>query len=68
MFFKRPNHRIFDYQPRFYDPDTDEDERRKRRLGFKRRSKALRKKRNPLIWLLFIIVVLFIYLKLSTAV
>jgi len=31
---KRPRHRVFDYPFRFYKPEEDEQERRKRKLGF----------------------------------
>jgi len=68
MFFKKPRHRIFDYTPRFYKPEDDQDERRKRRLGFRRQSKIKRKKQNPLIWGVLVAIVIYIYLKLSGAV
>jgi hypothetical protein len=63
MFFKRPAHRIFDYTPRFYKPDEDPDERRKRKLGFRRQLKIMRKKKNPLLWLVLIIAVIYLYIK-----
>lgn len=65
MFFKKPPHRIFDYTPRFYKPEDDKDEKRKRRLGFKRQLKMSRKKRSPMIWLVLIVLAVYIYLKLS---
>jgi ATP/ADP translocase len=64
MFFKKPPHRIFDYTPRFYKPEEDKDEKRKKRLGFRRQSKIQRKKRSPFIWLLLVIIAVYIYLKL----
>jgi hypothetical protein len=66
MFLKRPRHRIFDYTPRFYNPDEDEEERRKRRLGF-RRGRKIKGNRvtSPIIWLLLVVIVLYLYLKLS---
>jgi hypothetical protein len=63
MFGRRPSHRIFDYVPRHYDPMKDEDERRKRRLGFRRKSRRLARKRSPVIWLVFIAVVIYLILK-----
>jgi len=27
---KKPNHRVFDYIPRFYKPDEDQSEKRKK--------------------------------------
>ncbi len=65
MFFKKTPHRVFDYTPRFYKPEEDEDVKRKRKLGFRRQMKINRKKRSPVIWLLLVIAAAFIYLKLS---
>lgn len=64
MFFKRPRHRIFEYIPRFYNPESDEKERKKRKLGFQRQRKIQRNKRSPIFWLLIIVLVVYIYLKL----
>ena len=33
MFMKKPSHRVFDYPPRFYEPETDEREKRKTQLS-----------------------------------
>jgi hypothetical protein len=66
MFMKRPGHRIFDYTPRFYNPETDKKERRKRRLGFTRQRKfGIKKKRSPIVWLVLIIVIIYIIIKLG---
>lgn len=65
MFMRKPRYRIFDYPPRFYKPEKDEKERRKRRLGFQRQRKISRHKRSPLIWLVLIALVIYIYMKLS---
>ena len=65
MFFKKSPHRIFDYTPRFYKPEEDKDEKRKRKLGFRRQMKINRKKKSPMIWLLLVITAVFIYLKLT---
>lgn len=64
MFMKRPRHRVFDYPPRFYKPETDEKERRKRRLGFTRRT-HISKKRSSIIWLILIIALIYIILRLK---
>lgn len=64
MFFKKTTHRIFDYTPRFYKPEDDIDEKRKRKLGFRRQLTINRKKRNPFIWVILIIIGILIYLKL----
>lgn len=64
MFMKRPQYRKFEYIPRFYKPELDEEERRKRRLGFRSsRSYIRRKATNPLVWLVLIILIILILLK-----
>jgi len=65
MFMKKPSHRVFDYPPRFYKAETDETEKRKKRLGIKRKSKNYRNRRSPLIWIILAIILVFVYLKLS---
>ena len=65
MFIKKPTHRIFDYTPRFYKPEDDQKEKRKKKLGFSRQLKISRKKRSPAVWLLLVVIAIFIYLKLS---
>ncbi len=65
MFMKRPNHRVFDYTPRYYTPETDEQERKKRKLGFSKQLKIKRKRGNPIIWILLIIAVILVILKLN---
>ncbi|AFH49283.1 Hypothetical protein IALB_1575 [Ignavibacterium album JCM 16511] len=64
MFMKRPQYRRFDYTPRFYKPELDEEERRKRKLGFRNaRSTTRRKTQSPLMWLILIIILIFILIK-----
>ncbi len=65
MFMRRPRHRIFDYTPRFYKPETDEQERRKRQLGFSRQRKISARKKSPIFWMIFIIVVIYLIIKLK---
>ena len=65
MFMKKPQHRVFDYTSRFYKLEEDDKERRKRRLGFKRQSKINRRKGSSLIWIVLLMLVVFIYLKLT---
>jgi uncharacterized membrane protein (DUF106 family) len=68
MLMKKPRHRVFDYTPRFYDPQKDDKEREKlkKRLQFsKEYSKLRKKKRSPILWIVFIIVIIYAYLKLS---
>lgn len=70
MLAKRPQHRKFDYTPRFYDPDKDQElkkaERRKRRLGFRTaRAKNKFKIKSPIYYLVLLIVMVLIYLKFT---
>ncbi len=66
MLMKKPRHRVFDYPSRFYKPEEDQTEKRKKRLGFGNYRKFTHKKKNPIIWIVFIIAVIFIILKLSS--
>ncbi|WP_337865579.1 hypothetical protein [Ignavibacterium sp.] len=64
MFMKKPQYRRFDYTPRFYKPEMDEEERRKRKLGFRTsRHYKNRKATNPVLWLVLIILIIFILIK-----
>ena len=65
MLMKKPRHRVFDYPPRFYEPEDDDKERRKRRLGFKRQSKIKRRKGSSIIWIVLLALAVYIYLKLT---
>lgn len=70
MFMKKPRHRVFDYTPQYYDPETDEElkekERRKRRLGFRSaKTRHKIKTRNPLYYILLFALLLYLYLVLS---
>jgi len=60
---KKPRHRIFDYTPRFYKPEDDTEEKRKKRLKFRYARKHKTKTRSPIIWLIFIAIVVYFYLK-----
>lgn len=66
MFMKKPRHRIFDYTPRFYNPETDRKEKTKRKLGFVRKARYNRKKRSPVIWLVLVIAVIYLILKFAS--
>ena len=65
MLFRKPRHRVFDYTPRFYKPEKDEQERKKRKLGFRRNSIKKRQKRNPIIWGIMVVLVIIVYLKFA---
>jgi hypothetical protein len=63
MFFRRPQYRRFDYEPRYYKPELDHSER------FKRQLRAQRAKRVPprrmLVLIFFLFLALYLYLVLS---
>lgn len=65
MFFKKPRHRIYEYIPRFYKPESDPNERRKRKLGFKRQLGINKSKKNSFRLIALILVVLYLYLWMS---
>jgi len=65
MFMKKPQNRTFDYTPRYYVKETDEKERKKRKLGFSRHLKIKRKKKNLFFWALLIILIIFVILELN---
>ncbi len=65
MFMKSPRHKIFDYTPRFYAPETDPLERKKRKLGFRTQRKHISRKKSPILWIILIIAILFILVKLG---
>jgi hypothetical protein len=65
MFMKKPNHRVFDYTPRFYDPETDPVERKKRQLGFRSQRKHISRKKSPMLWIILIMAIIFILIKLG---
>lgn len=60
MLFKKPKHRVFDYQPRYYKPEEDASERRKRKLGFKNNLRRQRKSGSFLFLLIFLILIIYV--------
>jgi len=65
-FIKKPKHKVFDYEPRFYDPLKDPEERRKRKLQFRSslRLYQSKKKSTPKL-ILFLLVVIYLILRFS---
>jgi len=61
---KKTKNKVFEYQPRFYKPEEDEVERRKRKLKFRSNQSLRKKSRSPIIWIVIIGIVIFVYLKL----
>lgn len=65
MFMRKPTHRIFDYEPRFYNPKEDKDEKLKRRLGFSSRKRNIGKKGGLYKTIILAILIIICYLILS---
>ena len=65
MLMKKPRHRVFDYTPRFYKPERDELNKKRKRIKFNSVRKYQKRKKSTVIWLVLIILILYIYLKLS---
>lgn len=63
MYFKKKQHRVFDYPPRFYDPENDPKERRKRKLKFRSFIHKRKKSKPIIVWILLIAVIIFLYMK-----
>jgi len=72
MFFKRPQHLRFEYIPRYYNPDKDEELKRKerirRRLEIQRIGISQRRTRSIFWWLIIAGLVFYLYLILSGAI
>lgn len=65
MFMKKPKPKNFDYRPRYYNPDKDPEEIRKRKLGFKRSRKLGKRRSNLLLYFGILVVVLYFYLRFA---
>lgn len=66
MFMRKPSYRSFEYIPRYYKPERDEQERRRWRLNVKFRSQRKRRHQRPVILYFGIFaLVLYMYLSLS---
>ncbi|MBK8946492.1 MAG: hypothetical protein IPM32_14650 [Ignavibacteriae bacterium] len=63
MILKKPKNRKFDYQPRYYKPETDKSEKRKRKLGFRNNFNNSTRKRSPIIFVLLLIIILYLIIK-----
>ncbi|MEJ5305970.1 MAG: hypothetical protein WHV63_08500 [Ignavibacteria bacterium] len=64
MLMKRPEHKRFDYIPRYYDPEKDKSQKLKDRIEIARKSYLYKKKNNRLI-IYFLIIILIIYLAIK---
>jgi hypothetical protein len=66
MFMRKPTYRNFDYIPRFYKPEEDEENRRRWRLNVKFRSQRKASRKRPVILYLGILALaVYMYLSLS---
>jgi hypothetical protein len=64
MFMRKPQHKTFDYTPRYYDPKKDEEARRRRRIHFERNVR--RGGHRPMIVLILIFILSYlIYINFS---
>ena len=64
MFIKKPQHRKFEYIPRFYVPEKDQEERRKRKLGFRSYKKFQKRGFSSILILLIgILIILWFIIK-----
>ena len=61
--FRKIKHKSFDYQPRFYKPEDDEQEKRKRKLGFRSTKGKSTRKKSPITWILMLLVIIYIIAK-----
>ncbi|HLA68221.1 MAG TPA: hypothetical protein VJN65_00850 [Bacteroidota bacterium] len=66
MLLKRPQHRKFEYQPRYYSPEKDPGEKFKHKMEAERRSHQ-RKRRPVFLWAALFLIIVYVYLYLSGA-
>jgi len=65
MFFKKINNKNFDYIPRFYNPEDDKMEKRKKKLNFRSDSKTRKINKVPIYLLVFVLVIIYFIVKLN---
>jgi ribosomal protein L34 len=63
MFIKKPRHKKFDYQPRYYKPEKDEELKRKRKLGFRSNYREKTSTKKPYAYIIMLVIILYIFLK-----
>ncbi len=68
MFIKKAKHRVFDYQPRYYDPSKDENEKRKRKLGFRSNLRRSSNKKSLIMLIIMILFILYLLLTFNRAI
>lgn len=65
MFLNKPTNKKFNYQPRFYIPEKDDKERKKRKLGFRNHRSTRKKGKSSLYWIIFFAIIAYLYLHLK---
>jgi cytoskeletal protein RodZ len=63
MLFKKFSTKKFEYLPRYYKPELDQEERKKQKLGFKKNLEQKRKQKNPLWLILLFVIIVYFFLK-----
>lgn len=66
MLMRKPKYKVFDYEPRYYDPSKDPEERKKQRLSFSRDRKTRRKKTSTYMLLILLLIILYFFVKLGS--
>jgi len=64
MFVKKPRNKRFEYTPRYYNPQHDPEERRKRRMKFE--SNVRRGKNRPIYFYAILLILAIILYSLFT--
>ncbi len=58
MLFKRPAYRRFEYSPRYYNPDRDPENVRRREMRFERKTR--RGRNRPIYWVIGMLILTYI--------
>lgn len=58
MLLKKPSYKRFDYTPRYYNPDRDPENMRRRELRFERQTR--RGRHRPLYWVLAMLILAYL--------
>jgi hypothetical protein len=58
MIMRRPQHKQFEYIPRYYDPSKDEEARKRRRIKFERHTS--RGAHRPLLFIIVALVLVYL--------
>lgn len=64
MLMRKPKNKKFEYEPRYYKPEKDEEERRKRRLNFRTGLKSSKGK-STIYYLTFVLILIYIIIKIG---